>query len=200
MNTTHNLIRLFIITCLLAGYLLPWIIAPTAPLTVNAYDLAEWTSLHPLQPHTTPVLIVSLYLRLQLLLIGLLVALNMRKRWVSIVGILIIAIAQFPPLEFILSETSNINYQQQFFLSVSMLVIGIGLSYFGTTRWLTICNLSIALVGMITSTIGVIQSSELLTMSLQEHSIGSGFFVLVVSYGSLALLEMVHFRGLLKRP
>ena len=33
----------------LCGYLLPWIVAPSSAMTLNAYDLAEWTSLHPLQ-------------------------------------------------------------------------------------------------------------------------------------------------------
>lgn len=200
MNNTKHLIPRILIICLLAGYLLPWIIAPTAPLTLNAYDLAEWTSLHPSQPHTTPALVVSLYLRIQLLLIGLLIAINVRKRWITVVGIMIIAIAQFPPLEFILSETSNINYQQQFYLSVGTAIIGIGLSYFSLTRCLSLWNAAIALVGIITSTLGVAQTSDLLVMSLQQHSIGWGFFVVTVSYASLGLLEAIYIRGLFTRP
>ena len=200
MNNTKHLIPISFIICLLAGYLLPWIIAPTAPLTLNAYDLAEWTSLHPSQPHTTPALIVSLYLRVQLLLIGLLIAINVRKRWITVAGIMIIAIAQFPPLEFILSETSNINYQQQFYLSVGSVLIGIGFSSFSVTRWRSLWNLAIALVGIITSTLGVTQTSELLVMSLQQHSIGWGFFVVAMSYASLGLLEAIHIRGLFTKP
>ena len=36
----------FLLLALIA-YSLPWVVGPGAALTLNAYDLAEWTSLHP---------------------------------------------------------------------------------------------------------------------------------------------------------
>lgn len=47
----------------LLGYAQPWIVAPAASMTLNAYDLAEWASLIPAQRGTAPPLLVPLLLR-----------------------------------------------------------------------------------------------------------------------------------------
>jgi len=60
----------------LLGYLLPWAVASSAPMTLNAYDLAEWTSLHPAQRQTTPPLLAPLRLRAQLAILSLAFALT----------------------------------------------------------------------------------------------------------------------------
>ena len=68
MTKFYTLILYLLVTVGLAGYVLPWIVAPSAALTLNAYDLAEWTSLHPLQRQTSPPLLAPLELRLQLVI------------------------------------------------------------------------------------------------------------------------------------
>jgi hypothetical protein len=51
---------------LLIAYVLPWVLHSTSSMTLNAYDLAEWTTLSPAQRQVSPALPVALGLRLQL--------------------------------------------------------------------------------------------------------------------------------------
>ena len=65
MRRAHlwNYLPLFL---LLIAYALPWMMTPTiAGLTNGAYDLAEWTSIHP-AVRADPLLLTPLLLRLPL--------------------------------------------------------------------------------------------------------------------------------------
>ena len=113
----HTITVYLLLTLGLAGYLLPWIVAPTAPMTLNAYDLAEWTSLHPIQLGAP--LAVPLLLRSQLPVIAVWIALPARgplMRLLAAAGVMLLALAQLPPLEFLTISRHDSNYQQQFML------------------------------------------------------------------------------------
>jgi len=67
-SASRIIVRLLAAAALI-GYILPWTVNNSAALTLNAYDLAEWLSLHPLSRANTPPLMASFWLRLQLVLI-----------------------------------------------------------------------------------------------------------------------------------
>lgn len=167
----------------LAGYLLPWIVAPTAPLTLNAYDLAEWTTLHPNQRGTP--LAVPLLLRLQLPIIAMLTALfacGRRIKPLAALMIALLALAQFPPLEFVTIARHDSNYQQQFLLAAISLVAGLGLLACKPSRLLVLAAFGLAIIGLAASLVGQHQARLLYEMSLQESAPGVGAGVLALAY------------------
>lgn len=173
----------------LAGYVLPWIVAPTAPLTLNAFDLAEWTSLHPTQ-FGTPLL-VPLLLRLQLPIITVLVALLANKSLMKLLAAVIIlslSVAQLPPLEFLTISRHDSNYQQQFLLAAISLIAGLTLLRWAPSRRLALATGCLAAIGLLASLVGQSQAQLLYQMSLQEGVPGVGLGVLAVAYfGMIAL-------------
>ena len=179
----HTMTVYLLLALGLAGYLLPWIVAPTAPLTLNAYDLAEWTSLHPTQ-FGTP-LAVPLLLRLQLPVITLLVALLARgslMKLLSVVIILLLSVAQLPPLEFLLIARNDSNYQQQFLLAVISLVAGLALLACKPSRLLVLVAVGLAVTGLLSSLAGQHQAQRLYQLSLQEGLPGAGLWIMALAY------------------
>ena len=123
----HACLLLFLLLIGLLGYLLPWAVAPSAPMTLNAYDLAEWTSLHPAQRHSSPPLLAPLLLRAQLVILSLTFALVVSRRpWrlISAATVAILALAQLPPFEYVY-DIANLNYRQQFGLALASLIAGL---------------------------------------------------------------------------
>ena len=106
--------------------------------------LAEWASLHPSQPGTSPPLIVPLLLRVQLvflaLMVGLLAAGGMHRTSAALV-IAVFAIAQIPPLE-IVYDPNNLNYRQQLIMAMASLILGLAALRLRLGRarvWLIVC-------------------------------------------------------------
>ncbi len=62
----------WVLVCLafaLIGYHLAWYTHPTAGFTTNAFDLAEWASLHPAVRSSSPPMLTSFLLRLPLIML-----------------------------------------------------------------------------------------------------------------------------------
>ena len=168
----------------LAGLLLPWILASSGAMTLNAFDLAEWASLHPSQPGTSPPLIVPLLLRVQLvflaLMVGLLSADGMHRTGAALV-IAVFAVAQLPPLE-IVYDPNNLNYRQQLILAMASLTLGLAALRLRLGRarvWLIV---ALALAGMVTVFGGLSQSQALYAQLNQAGGAGMGPWVLCLSY------------------
>jgi hypothetical protein len=108
-------------------YNLPWLINPSNGLSFGAYDLAEWMSLHPTVRSGNPTLLTTLLLRLPLAHLGLIVSIGfLRERLgFAITVIMLTAIALLPPLEFFTQFRDDPNYQQQFFMALVTVAIGI---------------------------------------------------------------------------
>ena len=119
----HSLLLVMLALLGLLGYLLPWAVASSAPMTLNAYDLAEWASLHPAQRQTTPPLLAPLLLRAQLVVLSSIIALSVSQRWVAAAAVVALALAQLPPFEYVY-DIANLNYRQQFVLALVSLVAG----------------------------------------------------------------------------
>lgn len=180
----------------LMGYVLPWIVAPTAAMTLNAFDLAEWTSLHPMQRQASVPLLVPLLLRMQLPIIGILIALvtkGSRFRLIGILAVALMSLAQLPPPEF-LRNTADPNYQQQFALAaLTVAAAGAG-SLFLSARVLPHFLIILSVAGVTTSLFGQAKAGELLQLSLQEGEPGAGLWVSVIAYAGFVLSAISDLR------
>lgn len=107
-------------------YVLPWISVPDSPLILNAFDLAEWTSLHPASRSAQLPLLSSLLLRLPLTLFGVLIAAQAYRRFsigwtLSVIIVMLLVIAQLPPIDQ-LTNLNDGNYRQQLLLAFITLI------------------------------------------------------------------------------
>lgn len=184
--------------CLLAiaAYLLPWVLAANAAMTLNAFDLAEWTSLHPLQQSAAPPLLASLLLRVQLPILALCIALWARSRSHRIFAalmVLALAAAQLPPLEF-LQNFADPNYRQQLALAGATIALAIGLRLLVKQRYRTLLTGLLALLGIITALAGLDQALELYRATLERGEAGGGLWLIVLAYASMAVYCLRDFR------
>jgi len=122
----------WIIVCVVAGvvcYLLPWTDHSTAGFTMNGFDLAEWSSLHPAVRSSSPAMLTSFLLRAPLVALAAVLALgaqalpHARLRWLVWCGAAGLVLRMIPPAEFFTGETGDPNYRQLLLLSV----VGFGL-------------------------------------------------------------------------
>lgn len=173
----------------LLAYVTPWIVNPSAGLTLGAYDLAEWASLHPEVRNSSPALLTSLLLRLPLSLFALLVgfcaplpALRSYGWWVAFMIVLFLTASALPPLEFFIEAREDTNYQQQFLLSCLALFGGlIGLAGI-LSRFRAYMTILVALIVIVTSVMGLFQARQLMI----------GFSMpVVVGYGSVGVIAVV---------
>ncbi len=183
--------RIYILIALmLVLYLFPWLVNPAASLSPNGYDLAEWTSLHPAVHTQTPMLLTSLFLRLPLVCLALLIAFSTQRGIIPALLVLLIAVALLPPLEFI-HAIDDPNYRQQAALALVTLISGVvGLSMV-LPRYRHWIATTIAIVGAAASLNGLAQSYDLMRGFQLPSQIGLGGIALgivfVVTAGVTAL-------------
>lgn len=198
MSQNIKLIIYFFIAVCLFGYIVPWVLTSSSPLTLSAYDLAEWTTLHPTQPHTNPPLNIAFMLRLQLVIITLLIGLNARKgnyRMLSVLIIIPLAIAQLPPLDFVTSDSGNINYQQQFLFATVSLLTGIGLTFFKPTKFIPFIVITLSAIGIVTAIVGLNAATQLYALLQIEHGIGYGIVLLGCGYVGIIITSLWQMRA-----
>jgi hypothetical protein len=104
----------------LAAYCAPWLASRGASLSLNGYDLAEWSSLVPGVRYGGQPMVVPGLLRAQLIFAAAIVALLPARRgswaWLACgAGALALAGALLPPFEYFLEESwrADVNYGQQ---------------------------------------------------------------------------------------
>lgn len=158
--------RIYALIALMFGlYLLPWVVNPAVSLTMNGYELAEWTSLHPVVQASNPPLLTSFLLRLPLVCIALLAAFtSSTSAWTNriIPGLIVLVVAagMLPPE--LIQATDNPNSRQQGILAlVTLIGGGIGLSGV-LPRYRKWAAAGIAMVGAVASITGLAQGVELL--------------------------------------
>ena len=187
----HSLLLVMLALLGLLGYLLPWAVASSAPMTLNAYDLAEWASLHPAQRQTTPPLLAPLLLRAQLVVLSSIIALSVSQRWVAAAAVVALALAQLPPFEYVY-DIANLNYRQQFVLALVSLVAGLAATRLRNRRmiWLLLFLLPVAGIGSVIA--GVAQAFEAFR---HPADIGLGPWLLVASYVGIAAINLLAARS-----
>jgi hypothetical protein len=189
---------LFALVALIA-YSLPWIINRSAGLSFNGYDLAEWASLNLGTRATNPPMIPSLLLRMQLTLLALLIAINAGKPltswlwWLCGIFTAALTIAQIPPFEFFTIHRADPNYGQQFMLTIITFIGSlIGLSGL-FSRWRIPISIIIALIGIVSSIAGYLQTQDLMRAFNLSSAIGIGVIAIAVSY--VVLIGVLLWRG-----
>jgi hypothetical protein len=181
-----NHILVITIPLALIAYLLPWVVNSTHGLTLGAYDLAEWLSLH---PATHPSRFPSLALRAQLLLIIFIIAFTTNKPftvdwWLRLITMLFLSVAQLPPPEF-LAWTGDQNQRQQAVLAIISLIGG----FIGLTgvlhRFRRYLLLALLAVGLLSSGYGLLQTFPRMREFGLVPTIGIGGIGLISLYGVL---------------
>jgi len=191
----HPLLFLILLSLALLGYVLPWAVTSSAPMTLNAYDLAEWTSLHPAQRHTEPPLLVPLLLRAQLVILTLTLALAASGRWITALVVLLLALAQLPPFEYVY-DVANLNYRQQFGLALFSLSAGLVAARYGYLRLLRFLLIGLPILGLVAVYAGVSQAFEVYRQLQSAASVGMGPGLLAVSYAGIAAIGLLaEWRG-----
>lgn len=182
---------LFAGALMLIGYSLPWLQGPGVSLSPNAYDLAEWSSLHPAARAESPALLTALLLRLPLACIALMLAFSAPPdtpgRLMFGLGALLLAAALLPPLEFVRAP-DDLNYRQQFMLAVVALIGSlVGLSGV-LRRWGRVIAVLALVIGAATSAVGLARGYALFTELQIEVTIGTGGVLLTLLFGLTALV------------
>lgn len=177
-------------------YVLPWLTVPDSPLTLNAYDLAEWISLHPASRSAQLPLLSSFLLRFPLVVLSILIATLKPQRftigWVlSLVAIIALAIAQLPPVDQLLNFSDS-NYRQQLTMAIMTLIFSLPLlligerqlsDYFTSLFWFI---LAAVVVG------AMLRASELFQMFELSPQIASGAVLFTIISIALAALSLFH--------
>ncbi|MDZ4767508.1 MAG: hypothetical protein SGJ24_00130 [Chloroflexota bacterium] len=176
----------FAVALILVGYVTPWIVTASAGTTLNAYDLAEWTSLHPDVRARTPSLFVTFCVRAMLLWSALMIAGMQVLRLYRIVGIVTLAVASLPPIEF-LTRFDDGNYLQQTAITIALLVLSIGLIVWSGApvlrRWLLPTTASIGLLGTLFSIV-----HGMVLMDRFDIGVAPGIGVLLTIIGCLIVI------------
>jgi hypothetical protein len=176
----NPLFPLLLLAVSIIAYFLPWVSNPGASLTLNAYDLADWISLSPAARSTSPVLLDSLLLRLPLVC-ALLIITFYTAKWkrLSLLLIIVFAVALLPPFEFITKASGDINYRQQFGLSAitflgGLIILSGLLGRVG--RWLIFI---LSLTGIISGIWGFAHAEE----AMRQFGLSAGAGIGVIALG-----------------
>ena len=174
----------------LLALFLPWLNDANAALVLNAWDLAEWSSLHPLSRNADLSLVVSFGLRaLPLFLLALILwragLPNLLRATLS----LLVAVALLPPPHFFLTNLSDPNYRQQLMMSATVLIIGLA-SGSGKTRlhWL---HFLLSLMAMLTAWVSLTAALDLHRSLKLEAGPGAGlplFGVAMLSHSTTVVI------------
>ncbi len=192
LAASHPFVYFCLLLALLTGLLLPWLLAPNAGMTLNAYDLAEWASLHPAQRVSNPPLLVPLLLRGQLLILCALaglVARSLREKRAAALVIVVLAVAQLPPIEFV-KDIGNLNYRQQAGLALASLLLGMTALRWLAIRWQPLVSAVCSLLGALTTLVGATLALEAYASLASGGSAGLGVWLVAASYICLFALAI----------
>lgn len=176
----------------LVCYNLPWYTHSTAGFTMNGFDLAEWSSLHPAVRSSSPPMLTSFLLRAPLLALVAALALvsnrlhDPRMRWVLRGLAAVCALRFVPPADFFSSATNDPNYRQMALLSALsfVAVVVATLLYRVPERGQLGLAAVIMLAGTAAGWAGLSRSKLLLDNFEIVVRVGPGF----IGYGVLALV------------
>jgi hypothetical protein len=209
MNPTANAVPyrydwwpLLICAAGITAYCLPWLTNPGVGLSFGAYDLAEWTSLHPAVRGGNPALLTSLLLRLPLACIGLVTALLIWKHSPikRILFIFVLGIALLPPLEFFTQYRDDLNYQQQFGLALVTVIAGLSSIAIRHERWRNLVIIGTVLLGTASAVGGLIHGYTLMRGFELETRLGSGGLLFVILSVILGIIQFWrNIKSLLKQ-
>jgi hypothetical protein len=191
----------WIITCLILAtvcYYLPWYTHDTAGFTMNGFDLAEWTSLHPAVRSESPPMLTSFLLRAPQVVLAVALALaanqldDERWRWILRAGAVLLALRMIPPKEFFDGATDDPNYRQMAWLTgAGLLLVMIAIPLYRVPkRWQAWSLAGMLLFGVIVSWMGLSRASTLLDNFEIDVQVGFGILGLSVLSVLTALIAL----------
>ncbi len=181
----------------IVGYTLPWLVNPSTALTMGAYDLAEWASLHPQVHFESDLLLTSLLLRWPLAALALIMAFvgnpHQNYFYFRLITFAGIALYLLPPLEFFTIARSNANYLQQFLLVAALVVIGgTGFVFLTQQKWRYFFTIVSSASGVIGSIWGVLEIADLMNGFALNPRPGLGVLFVVASFGLILAFAILN--------
>jgi hypothetical protein len=174
---------------ILLTYSLPWLSANSASLTFGAYDLAEWTSLHPLVRAQQPALLLPFLLRLPLACLALTMAFaaDSKTRVLCALWVGLTAVSLLPPFAFFAGASGDPNYQQQAAFS---LITGVsGLIILTTAsrlkHWRVGFAVGTSLAGAAAALVGWLQGFDLMNGFQISADLAAGGILTCALFGCL---------------
>lgn len=182
---------LLLVALSLVAYTLPWLVNPGVGLTMGAYDLAEWSTLHPVVRGETPALLTSLFLRLPLVCMVVILSLSTLPRdsrtwWIGLILVVGIALFSMPPLEFFVNARGDINYQQQFVLGTSAFLLALA-GYSGRiVRFRQYIIIAAVGVGVLSALLGLQRAYRLMYGFSMPLQVGFGAIGMITAFVMIA--------------
>lgn len=181
-----------VIALLLVGgmlaFCLPWIWHPAAAHSPSLLDVAEWTTLQPEARNGAFPLLSSFFLRVSLSLMSVLVVIEALRletsllRWLLGCGVTLLVVRSLPPVEFWTAARSDMNYQQQFYLTLAtVLVIGVAIAVCRQSRQshLFAATVLVALLLAVSCGLGLVRSFEFYRGLAMPVNVGIGGLALI---------------------
>ena len=170
------------------AYTIPWATTSGSSLTLNAYDLAEWTSLNPVVRNASVSLLPTLALRLLPALIVIWYSQHTElPRYIRLLLVFIVGIGLLPPLEFFFGNLNDPNFRQQFGIAIFAVLSGALLTLNNSLSWQRLLRLSALLLILTLGVIGLVISVT--SLSAFEISIQLGF-------GGILFIALAAWRGI----
>jgi hypothetical protein len=181
----------------------PWFTHQTAGFTMNAFDLAEWASLHPAVRSSSPPMLTSFLLRVPQLALVFAFALaanrlaDPRARWLMR-GMAMLPLLRFlPPAEFSTSARGDPNYRQMALLTglgIGLVIVSIPLRRM-RTRWQDWLSGAVLLGGVVSGWWGLSRTRLLLDNFEIAVRTGPGIVGLTLVSAGVILLILLRSRS-----
>jgi hypothetical protein len=190
-------LSLLLLVVAIVSFYLPWIWHSTAGLTAGARDLAEWTTLHPVSRAQNPALLASLLLRVSFGALAILTAVitfSSKIRWYQSAGGILalwIIVQLLPPVEFLTSASGDINYQQQFIVSIITFIAAgaaLVLSVRLPKQQFRAATVSLAALAGVFGLLGLSAGQQLMGSFGVALNLGGGFVLYIASLVLVAVL------------
>lgn len=196
---------LIIAVCGVVAVHMPWHVHDVAAFSNNAFDLAEFVSLHPTAQAENPALLSSILLRLPLVLLPIILTLianrlrDERSRWIWRGVALLVALRLNPPVDFYRGPGDvSLNERQLGYMMIAAIVLVI--VAIASHRWLMRYELQLAaalwLIIVVVSIEGWRRATNIVESLQIEVGIGAGIILIVV----LALLSIALIIQSLRQP
>ncbi|MBN1563190.1 MAG: hypothetical protein JXA10_05080 [Anaerolineae bacterium] len=191
----------------LVCYMLPWYTHDTAGFTTNAFDLAEWASIHPAVRSSSPPMLTSLLLRWPLVavIIGLALTANRfedaRVCWVVRGVALLLALRLISPSDFFANASDDPNYRQMAQLTAASVIgILVAIMLFRLAqRWQNAVLVGVLLIGVLAGWQGLADAGTLLDNFEIAVSIGPGIIGYTLCMG-LVLMVAIWSKLSMRQP
>ena len=193
-------LQLFLTTLGILAFLFPWSFHASSGLSLNAYDLANWSTRHADEFRGPLVMFTSFLIRGQLLILAAIVArLTLKSRWLFC---LILFIALLPPLDGFLREPGNPNHRQLALLALATALVSIVGSRMNK-RLINEWHFVLPMIGLASCIYATIRVSNLFDSMKLDHLTGYGLMMLSFTYLLLLITAMMSWRqesNILRKP